>query len=177
MRKALSMTSEKVAHAPTIGRIHKDRTPPAVKPPAAVCDNSGYRGLTGTHRDFIAHGAVRKARTPEQLNAAAPSLNYPATLVGSVGNMTLFYDPALGAPGLALAQQFLNVANRPYQDMVSFFGINGGAVQVVIAPLSGNNDGSGGAYHYGCDFVSGGTMYLDATFASTTIDPVDLQVA
>ena len=67
-------------------------------------------------------------------------------------------------------------ANRPYLDMESFFGINGGAVQVIIAPLSGNNDGSGGAYHYGCDFVSGGTLYLDATFAAT-INPVDLEVA
>src|ERR1700693_3867509 len=107
MRKALSVTSEKVAHAPTIGRIHKDRASPAVKPPAAVCDTSGSCGLAGAHREFLPHGAVRKARTPEQLNAAAPSLDYPATLVGSVGNMTLFYDPALGAPGLALAQQFL----------------------------------------------------------------------
>jgi hypothetical protein len=28
--------------------------------------------------------------------------------------------------------------------MQSFFGITGGAVEVVIAPLSGNNDGTGG---------------------------------
>ncbi len=187
MRKALSMTSDKIAHSPTIGRIPKAaNSPAAVRPaaippaavlPAAVCDSSGSCGVVGGRREFLPRGMVRKARTAEQLNAAAPHLDYPATQVGTVGNMTLFYDPSLGAQGLALAQQFLNVANRPYQDMVSFFGINGGAVQVVIAPLSGNNNGSGGAYHYGCDFVSGGTLYLDATFASTTINPVDLQVA
>jgi acylphosphatase len=182
MRKALSMTSDKIAHSPTIGRIPKAMNSPAAVrpatvPPAAVCDSSGSCGIVGGHREFLPNRAVRKARTAEQLNAAAPHLDYPATQVGTVGNMTLFYDPSLGAQGLALAQQFLNVANRPYQDMVSFFGINGGAVQVVIAPLSGNNDGSGGAYHYGCDFVSGGTLYLDATFASTTINPLDLQVA
>ena len=163
MRKALSMTNDKAAHlstthSSTISHIKKARPLPAVMPRAAVCDTSGSCGLLGGHREFLPHGAVRKARTPEQLTAAAVGLDYPATQVGTVGNMTLFYDPALGAQGLALAQQFLNVANRPYQDMVSFFGINGGAVQVVIAPLSGNNDGSGGAYHYGCDFVSGGTM-------------------
>jgi acylphosphatase len=187
MRKALSMTSDKIAHSPTIGRIPKAvNSPaavrpaavrPAAAPPAAVCDSSGSCGVVGGHREFLPNRAIRKARTAEQLNAPAPHLDYPATFVGTVGNMTLSYDPSLGAQGLALAQQFLNVANRPYQDMVSFFGINGGAVQVVIAPLSGNNDGSGGAYHYGCDFVSGGTLYLDATFASTTINPLDLQVA
>jgi acylphosphatase len=177
MRKALSMTSDKIAHSPTIGRIPKAPPPPPVIPPAAVCDTSGSCGVVGGHREFLPRGAVRKTRTPEQLQAAVVGLDYPATQVGTVGNMTLFYDPALGAQGLALAQQFLNVANRPYQDMVSFFGIPGGKVQVVIAPLSGNNDGSGGAYHYGCDFISGGTLYLDATFANATINPLDLEVA
>lgn len=128
-------------------------------------------------KEFLPAGGVRKARTQEQLAAATPALDYPATFVGSVGSISVYYDQNLGAKGLSLAQQFQNVASRPYQDMVTFFGVNGGAVQVVIAPLSGNNDGSGGAYHYGCDFNSGGTLYLDATFASTTINPVDLEVA
>src|SRR5205085_284960 len=41
---------------------------------------------------------------------------------------------------------------------------------------SGTNDGSGGAYHYGCDFTAGGVLYLDATFANTTVFPLDLEV-
>ena len=161
MRKALSMTSEKVAHSPTVSPIKKARPLPAAMPPAAVCDSSGSCGLPGAHREFLPHGAVRRARTPDQLQAAVLGFDYPATQVGTVGNMTLYYDPALGAQGLALAQQFLNVANRPYQDMVSFFGIAGGAVQVVIAPLSGNNDGSGGAYPYDDEVLTGvnGTLY------------------
>src|SRR6202023_3564561 len=60
--------------------------------------------------------------------------------------------------------------------IVTFFGIAGGAVEVIVAPLSGKNDGSGGAYHYGCDFTSGGVLYLDATFANTTVDPLNLEV-
>jgi hypothetical protein len=60
--------------------------------------------------------------------------------------------------------------------MQTFFGIASGTVNVVIAPLSGNNDGSGGAYHYGCDFNAGGVLYLDATFASTTVNPLNLAV-
>src|SRR5277367_3652403 len=97
MRKALSITSDKIAHSPTIGRIPKATPPPADQPRAAVCDTSGSCGLVGGHREFLPHGAVRKARTPEQMNAAAPALDYPATKVGTVGNMTLSYDPALGA--------------------------------------------------------------------------------
>ena len=71
----------------------------------------------------------------------------------------------------------LNAATGPYDDMQNFFGVSGATVDVIIAPLSGNNDGSGGAYHYGCDFTAGGQLYLDATFASTTVDPLNLEVA
>ncbi len=87
-------------------------------------------------RELLPPGGVRKARTAEQMAAAAPlSLDYPATQVGVVGKITVAYDPALGAQGLTLAQQFLNVAAGPYNDMQTFFGITGGAVEVVIAPL------------------------------------------
>jgi hypothetical protein len=50
-------------------------------------------------------------------------------------------------------------------------------VSVVIAPLSGRNDGSGGAFNHGCDLTSGGVLYLDATFANTSANPLDLEVA
>jgi hypothetical protein len=71
----------------------------------------------------------------------------------------------------------LNAVMDPYRDMEFFFGVAGGAVTVVIAPLSDANDGSGGAYHYGCDFTSGGVLYLDATFSSKSIDPLDLEIS
>jgi hypothetical protein len=128
-------------------------------------------------REFLPEGAKRKERSPEQVAAAAPfGLDFATQQVGVVGNVTIAFDPALGAQGLTLAQQLLNRVAGPYEDMQSFFGIAGGAVEVVIAPLSGNNDGSGGAYHYGCDFTSGSVLYLDATFASTTVNPLDLEV-
>ncbi len=119
-----------------------------------------------------------KPRTAEQITAAMTmGLDYPATQVGVVGNITMMYDPALGPQGLSIAKQLLGAANRQYEDMQVFFATKGGAVTVVIAPLSGNHDGSGGAYHYGCDFTSGGTLYLDATFASTSVDPLNLEIA
>ena len=127
-------------------------------------------------RKLLPPGGRRKARTQEQLAAAPVGFDYPATQVGVAGNVTVYYDPALGAPGLSLARQLLGMVIKPYQDMQNWFGISGGAVSVVIAPLSGNPDGSGGAYHYGCDFTSGSTLYLDATFANTSVNPLDLEV-
>lgn len=129
-------------------------------------------------REFLPHGAARKERTAEQIKAAVETrLDYPATKVGTVGNITVYYDPSLGQQGLDLATQMLNFVIDPYVDLEAFFGISGGATSVIIAPLSGNNDGSGGAYHYGCDFSSAGTLYLDATFANTTVPPFSLEVA
>jgi hypothetical protein len=131
-----------------------------------------------TNHEFLPDGATRKERTGEQIAAAAPSgFDYPATQVGVVGNITVSYDAALGQHGLSLATQMLNVVEYPYASMETYFGITGGAVTVVIAPLTGSNDGSGGAYHYGCDFTSGGVLYLDATFSNASIKPLDLEVA
>jgi hypothetical protein len=129
-------------------------------------------------REFLPSGVARRERPAEEIAAAAPfGLDYPVTQVGVAGSITVFYDPSLGPQGLSLATQMLNVVMGPYKDMQTVFGVSGGPVSVVIAPLSGNNDGSGGAYHYGCDFTSGGVLYLDATFANTTANPLDLEVA
>jgi hypothetical protein len=129
-------------------------------------------------REFLPTDMVRPARTAERIAAAQPfGFDYPATQVGVSGPVTVSYDPLLGASGLALAQNLLKVVAAPYQQMMSVFGITGGPVTVIVAPLSGKNDGSGGAYHHGCDFTSGGVMYVDATFANTTANPLDLEVS
>jgi hypothetical protein len=128
-------------------------------------------------REFLPKGAVRKPRPPEAVAAAAgTAFDYPATQVGVAGSVTVYYDPSLGAQGQALASQLLGRVVAPYNDMETTFGVSGGAVSVVIAPLSGSNDGSGGAYHYGCDFTTGGTLYLDATFANASVNALDLEV-
>jgi hypothetical protein len=102
----------------------------------------------------------------------------PATQVGVIGNVTVHYDQqALGASGLALAQQLLTRVSAPYKDMEAFFGIAGSPVDVILMNISGKFDGSGGSNHGGCSFVSGGTLYIDATFANTTVSPVELAVA
>lgn len=128
-------------------------------------------------RELLPTGKRRKPKTAEQRLAAARSgFDYPVTQVGATGNVTIYYDPILGAQGLDLARQMLTAVRGPYDGMQSFFGIAGGAVSVVIAPLDGETDGSGGAYHYGCDFTTGGVLYLDATITSATVKSLDLEV-
>ena len=131
----------------------------------------------GTLRKLLPPGGKRKKRSREQIDLGAKTgFDYPVSETGVVGAVTVFYDPSLGEPGLALASQMLNSVSGPYDAMQTFFGIAGGAVNVVIAPLSGKNNGSGGAYHYGCNFTTGGILYLDATFSNTAVNPLNLEV-
>lgn len=127
-------------------------------------------------RALLPPGGHCKRRTARQIAAAPAGFDYPVTQIGVVGNVTVYCDPELGSPGTDLAQQMLGAVAAPYQDMQTWFGTTGGAVSVVVAPLSGNNDGSGGAYHYGCDFTSGGVLYVDATFDNTSVNPLDLEI-
>ena len=121
-------------------------------------------------RELLPPTVVRKPLE----EAAAAGLNYPSTEVGTVGNISVYYATSLGTSGDTLANALLDLVAGPYSDMEAFFDIAGGPVTVVVAPLSGKNDGSGGAYHYGCDFASGGTLYLDATFALPNAADVEL---
>ncbi|MGA2765200.1 MAG: hypothetical protein ABSG17_17770 [Spirochaetia bacterium] len=128
-------------------------------------------------RELLPSGAHRKERAGKEAGKARPArLDYPATKVGAAGNVTVYYATSLGDPGKALATRMLGAVAGPYNDLQALFGIPGGAVNVYVAPLSGQNDGSGGAYHYGCDFSSGGDLYLDATFASNAVDPLNLEI-
>jgi hypothetical protein len=133
--------------------------------------------MMASAREFLPTGgrSILSIAKPSGANGS-DSLDYPVIKVGMVGNVTVCYDPSLGAPGLALANQMLDVVAEPYRDMQSFFGVPGGPVTLMIVPRSGAHDGSGGAYHYGCDFTSGGVLYCDATFASRTVDPLQLQI-
>jgi hypothetical protein len=127
-------------------------------------------------RELLPRGGNRRERTAEQIaQAKAARFDYPATRVGSAGNVTVYYAASLGNQGAALAAQVLKSVLNPYNDLQTLFGIPGSAVNVIIAPLRGRNDGSGGAYHRGCDFGSGADLYLDAAF-SASADPLNLEI-
>ena len=125
-------------------------------------------------RELLPHGGIRREKLPAA--QAKKGLDYPSSRVGAAGNVTVLYATSLGDQGAQLAARLLSAVLSPYNNLQTLFGIPGGAVNVIIAPLSGRNDGSGGAYHYGCDFTAGGDLYLDATFASTAANPLDLEI-
>jgi hypothetical protein len=102
---------------------------------------------------------------------AATGFDYPTTKVGtSLGGVTVYYDPALGPQGLSVGQLVLSQVDGLMSSMSAAFATSTAALNVIIAGLSGNNDGTGGAYHYGCDFQTGGDIYLDACFTEPVFD-------
>lgn len=97
------------------------------------------------------------------LKPGARRFDYPATQVGTTpdGLVTVWYDPSLGAAGGIMAQSVLSAAPKAYADCKTWFALPGSPVNLLIVPLSGSGDGTGGAYHYGCDFITGGDLYID----------------
>jgi hypothetical protein len=97
--------------------------------------------------------------------STATGFDFPSTSVGSGGKTTVYYATTLGAIGRTVATNLLPLVDAAYRQMEAYFGISGQHVSVIVSPLSdtGANVGDGGAYHYGCDFSSGGTIYIDCT--------------
>jgi hypothetical protein len=93
------------------------------------------------------------------------TFDFPVVEVGKSGPITCYYDPKLGDHGKFLAERLLHLAPSAYTRTAGYFrGTNGGPVNVIVGDLSKQQDGSGGAYHYGCDFSSGADIYLDAWY-------------
>jgi hypothetical protein len=102
------------------------------------------------------------------VSRALSGFDYPTAKVGATPDqlITVYYAPSLGQQGLALAKDLLVKAAQAYATCQDYFGIQGQPVNLIVAPLSGSHDGSGGAYHYGCDFATGGDLYVDAWFGN-----------
>jgi hypothetical protein len=107
----------------------------------------------------FAHALSKRHRKP---------FDFPTTLVGKTpdNNVTLYYDPELGTPGANLAKQVFTHIDKTYANCQAYFGVAGQPVNVIIAPVGNVTDGSGGAYHYGCNFNPGGTLYADAALGN-----------
>jgi hypothetical protein len=76
----------------------------------------------------------------------------------------VFVDPSLGQPGLQNAQDLVSDGDRVITANDSLFGTTGGSVSVIIFALNGVTDGTGGADHNGCDFVTGAAIEVCAAF-------------
>jgi hypothetical protein len=91
-----------------------------------------------------------------QLVSASPS-----------GRVTVYVDPALGAPALQNAQDLVNDADRIVAANDAIFGTTGGPVDVIVFALGGATDGTGGADHNGCDYTTGAAIEVCASFGNS----------
>ena len=116
------------------------------------------------HRPGYVHAFRAKAPTDR--------FDYPTTLVGTAagGPATVYYDAALGQPGLDLVNALLALLPQTISTNSTIFGTAAQPVNVIIADIGGGGTGNGGAYHYGCDYLSGGDLYLDAAIGNALMD-------
>jgi hypothetical protein len=103
------------------------------------------------------------------MTPAWPTYTGAAQLVGTTsdGRITVYIDPTLGQQGLENAQDLVADADRVARACDAIFGRVGGPADVIISAISGMTDGTGGANHLGCDFVSGSVIEICASFGNS----------
>jgi len=92
----------------------------------------------------------------------------PATLAGSTKHFHVFYAERLGHSGASVAEAVLKNCERDYQKLAEVFAQQEPLqFNIIIAPLSEQMDGTGGAYHHSCFATD---LYCDVQL-TPTIDP------
>jgi hypothetical protein len=115
---------------------------------------------------MVAHGHPRPRATVRR----AAGFDVNTTYIGETTHVKVYIDQALDAnQATSLANTLLNQVEGAYLHNAGYFSsqLQLQQVNLIIAKLSTNSDGSGGAYHYGCDLTTGGTLYCDADFADS----------
>jgi hypothetical protein len=118
---------------------------------------------------------IAKQKTPAAAKASGPPApawpSYKGTsqFVGTSpsGRVTVYVDASLGQPGEQNAQDLVNDADRIANANDQLFGTIGGSVSVIVFALGGQTDGTGGADHMGCDYVSGNAIEVCASFGNS----------
>lgn len=109
--------------------------------------------------------AVRRKKTPPTPNW--PTYKGKSELVGtSPGKVTVYVDPSLGAAALQNAKDLLAGADSVAKQNNAFFGIAGGAVDVILFAIDGATDGTGGADHDACNFTQGNAIEVDVSYGA-----------
>ena len=76
---------------------------------------------------------------------------WPATLAGSTPHFHVYYANVLGQAGQSIAQSALKNCERDYKTLSGYFGLKQSLqFNIILAPLSEQMDGTGGAYHHSC---------------------------
>ena len=99
---------------------------------------------------------------------AWPSFQGNAVKLGtSPGGITIYYDSTLPAAGLANAQDLLAQADSLAGQTAAIFGQPVNPCNVIVFALGGATDGTGGADHASCDFVTGADIEVDCAFGNS----------
>jgi hypothetical protein len=100
---------------------------------------------------------------------AWPSFTGSSTFVGASpdGRVTVYVDASLGAEATQNAMDLLADAPRILAFNDATFALPGGSVSALVFALNGPTDGTGGADHMGCDYVSGNAIEVDASFGNS----------
>jgi hypothetical protein len=100
---------------------------------------------------------------------AWPSYTGVSQFVGNSpsGRLAVFVDPSLGQPAQQNAQDLIANGDGVITANDALFGTIGGSVSVIIFALNGATDGTGGADHNGCDFVTGAAIEVCAAFGES----------
>ena len=98
-----------------------------------------------------------------------PSYRGTSHLVGTSpsGRVTVYVDPSLSAPVMQNATDLLKDADRVVKANDGFFDAQGGPVNVIVFALGGVTDGTGGADHMSCDYITGKNIECDASFGNS----------
>ena len=122
--------------------------------------------------DMSNHHVLLPPAEPDEVHKKRKTPKWPtylgkSKLVGaSTSHVTVYVDPSLGADALQNAHDLLAAADSVVQQNNTFFGITGGAVDVILFALNGATDGTGGADHNGCDFTTGKEIEVDVAYGA-----------
>jgi hypothetical protein len=103
-------------------------------------------------------------QAPDRVALPAAMFDFPVAAIGITGHASVYYDTSLGTAGHLLASQVFHLLPQAIVKCELDFGQAVLDFNVVVAGLDGSHQGLGGAYHYGCDFTTGRTLYVDAAF-------------
>ncbi len=93
--------------------------------------------------------------------AKHPHFDYQVKSVGSTTNFNVYSATSLGAQGQQVGQAVLQRCEADAQTLSGYFNVPAQHCNIIIAPLSQNQDGSGGAYHHTCIDAD---LYCDVQF-------------
>lgn len=112
---------------------------------------------------------------PRRAGRPVTHFDYPVHPLYTESGVTVCVADVLGGAGDAAAAAMRPDVTEAVKFLQTVFkGYTVPTTNLLMVPLSGQNDGSGGAYHYGCDATD---LYCDASLSDAGMRTVALWVA